>query len=125
MFKLMIIAGIGGFIGTCGRYLVGKLAHYLFASPFPYGTFAVNIIGCFIIGIFFGLAEKTHLISTNMNIFLITGFCGGFTTFSSFGDDMFLLIQNKQWMYFCTYLILSIVIGLIMVWLGRSVIKPA
>ena len=109
MFKAMLIAGAGGFIGTCLRYLVGKLAHYMFTSPFPWGTFAVNIIGSFVIGIFFGMAEKTHLISANMKVFLITGFCGGFTTFSSFADDMFLLMQNKHWGYFSTYLILSIV----------------
>lgn len=124
MFKAMLIAGAGGFLGTCGRYLVGKLAHYIFSSPFPYGTFAVNIIGCFVIGLFFGLAEKTHLISSNMNIFLITGFCGGFTTFSSFSDDMYLLIQNKHWGYFSLYLGLSIVLGIILVWVGRNLIKP-
>lgn len=72
MFKAMLIAGAGSFIGTCLRFLVGKLAHYMTASPFPWGTFAVNIIGSFVIGIFFGMAEKTHLISTQMNIFLIT-----------------------------------------------------
>ena len=59
MFKAMLIAGAGGFIGTCLRYLVGKLAHYVFSSPFPWGTFAVNIIGSFVIGIFFGMAEKS------------------------------------------------------------------
>ena len=48
MFKAMLIAGAGGFIGTCLRYLVGKLAHYVFSSPFPWGTFAVNIIGSFV-----------------------------------------------------------------------------
>lgn len=125
MFKAMLIAGAGGFLGTCGRYLVGKLAHHLFSSPFPYGTFAVNIIGCFIIGLFFGLAEKTNLISSNMNVFLITGFCGGFTTFSSFSDDMYLLMQNKHWGYFAVYLGLSIILGILLVWVGRSLIKPA
>ncbi|KIO43071.1 MULTISPECIES: fluoride efflux transporter CrcB [Sanguibacteroides] len=125
MFKAMIIAGIGGFIGTCLRFLVGKLCHFVTTSPFPWGTFAVNIIGSFVIGIFFGLAEKNHLISTNMNVFLITGFCGGFTTFSSFADDMFLLIQNRHWLYFSLYLGLSIILGIILVWLGRSLIKAA
>ena len=116
MFKAMLIAGAGGFIGTCLRYLVGKLAHYITASSFPWGTFAVNIVGSL---------EKAHLISANMNVFLITGFCGGFTTFSSFADDMFLLMQNKHWGYFSAYLVLSVVLGIVLVWLGRSLVKPA
>lgn len=94
-------------------------------ADYTWGTFAVNIIGSFVIGIFFGMAEKAHLISANMNVFLITGFCGGFTTFSSFADDMFLLMQNKHWGYFSAYLVLSIVLGIVLVWLGRSVVKPA
>lgn len=124
MIKAMFIAGLGGFLGTCLRFLVGKLAHHLCASPFPWGTFAVNLIGSFIIGIFFGLAEKSHLISTQMNVFLITGFCGGFTTFSSFSDDLFLLLQQKHWSYLSIYLIGSLAAGIVLVWLGRSLIKP-
>lgn len=123
MFKAMLIAGLGGFLGTCLRYLVGKLSHFICSSPFPWGTLAVNLIGSFIIGIFFGLAEKSHLISSQMNVFLITGFCGGFTTFSSFSDDMFLLLQNRHWGYFTVYFLGSIVFGLLLVWLGRSLIK--
>ncbi len=123
MIKAMLIAGAGGFLGTCGRFLVGKLMHWMFASPFPYGTFAVNIIGCFLIGLFCGWAEKTNLISPQMNVFLITGFCGGFTTFSSFSNDMYLLMQNKQWIYFILYLGLSIVLGILMVIIGRSLVK--
>ena len=125
MFKAMLIAGAGGFIGTCLRYLVGKLARYITASSFPWGTFAVNIVGSLVIGILFGMVEKAHLISANMNVFLITGFCGGFTTFSSFADDMFLLMQNKHWGYFSAYLVLSVVLGIVLVWLGRSLVKPA
>lgn len=123
MIKAMLIAGAGGFLGTCGRFLVSKLMHWMFASPFPYGTFAVNVIGCFLIGLFCGWAEKTHLISPQMNVFLITGFCGGFTTFSSFSNDMYLLMQNKQWIYFILYLGLSIVLGILMVIVGRSLVK--
>ena len=123
MFKAVIIAGLGGFIGTCLRFLTGKLAHVITVSAFPWGTFAVNIIGSFVIGIFFGLAEKTHVISPSMNVFLITGFCGGFTTFSSFADDMYLLLQQKHWLYFGLYVGLSFILGLVLVWLGRSLIK--
>lgn len=123
MYKAMLIAGLGGFIGTCGRFLVGKLARHLFSSPFPYGTFAVNVIGCLVIGILFGLAERTQLITPRMNALLITGFCGGFTTFSSFADDMFLLLQNKHWGYFALYLGASIALGILMVCLGRWLVK--
>lgn len=125
MFKAMIIAGLGGFIGTCLRYLVGKFCTFACVSHFPWGTFVVNVVGCFLIGIFFGLAEKMHVLSPSMNVFLITGFCGGFTTFSSFSDDIYLLIQNRHWTAFGLYLGLSIVLGIIMVWIGRGLIKTA
>ena len=123
MLKAMIIAGLGGFVGTCLRFLTGKLCHLLFVSAFPWGTFAVNMIGSFVIGIFFGMAEKTQMISPQMNVFLITGFCGGFTTFSSLADDMYLLLQQKQWLNFGLYAGLSFALGLLLVWLGRSVVK--
>lgn len=125
MIKAMLIAGCGGFIGTCLRFLAGKFFHFVSHSGFPWGTFAVNIVGSFLIGIFFGLAEKTHLISPQMNVFLITGFCGGFTTFSSFADDMYLMVQSKNWLYFLVYVGFSFLLGLVLVWLGRSIVRPA
>lgn len=123
MFRAMLIAGLGGFVGTCLRFLTGKIFHFAGAAAFPWGTFTVNLVGSFIIGIFFGLAEKTHLISPSMNVFLITGFCGGFTTFSSLADDMYLLLQHKQWLNFGLYVGLSFALGLLLVWLGRSIVK--
>ena len=121
----MIIAGLGGFIGTCLRFLTGKLCHAITASAFPWGTFTVNIIGSFVIGIFFGLAEKHNVISPSMNVLLITGFCGGFTTFSSFADDMYLMLQQRHWMSLGLYVGLSFLLGLAMVWLGRSLVKAS
>jgi CrcB protein len=121
----MIIAGCGGFIGTCLRFLTGKLAQHLCHTPFPWGTFTVNIVGSFIIGILFGMAEKTHLISPSMNVLLITGFCGGFTTFSSFADDMYLLLQQKHWLFFTLYVGLSFLLGLALVWAGRTLVRPS
>lgn len=127
MIKSMLIAGIGGFIGTCGRYLVGKVSsHWLdhtWAQPFPLGTFLVNIIGCFIIGMLFGMAEKYHFITPNMSILLITGFCGGFTTFSSMSDDMYLLVQGRHMLLFVLYLVLTLVLGFLLVWAGRAIFK--
>ncbi len=123
MFKAMLLAGFGGFIGTCLRFLTGRIAHLLTASAFPWGTFAVNIVGSFLIGIFFGLAEKNNVISPSMNVFLITGFCGGFTTFSSFADDMYLLLGQKHWLWFGLYVGASLLLGLLLVWAGRSLVK--
>lgn len=71
MIKAMILAGCGGFVGTCGRYLVGKWASGMFHGSFPMGTFLVNIIGCFIIGLFFGLLEKAHVMSASENVLFI------------------------------------------------------
>lgn len=100
MIKAMLLAGCGGFVGTCGRYLVGKWCAGMWHGSFPMGTFLVNIIGCFIIGLFFGLLEKAHVMTPGENVLLITGFCGGFTTFSSFADDMWVLGSKGDWTTF-------------------------
>ena len=125
MFKAMIIAGLGGFLGTSLRFLTGKLCHLLGVSTFPLGTFVVNIVGSFIIGILFGLVEKTNLISPTMNVLLITGFCGGFTTFSTFADDIYLLISQKHWLTMGVYFSLSVILGVLLVMAGRMLIKSA
>lgn len=67
----------------------------MFHGSFPMGTFLVNIIGCFIIGLFFGLLEKANVMTSGENALLITGFCGGFTTFSSFADDIWVLGKRE------------------------------
>ncbi|MBP3420613.1 MAG: fluoride efflux transporter CrcB [Marinifilaceae bacterium] len=118
----MLIAGSGGFIGTCLRFLVGKLCTNYIQGSFPWGTFLVNLVGSFIIGVLFGLVEKSQLISTNMNILLITGFCGGFTTFSSLSHDMLTLLQNRNWTIFILYTALTFIGGLLLVWAGRGMI---
>lgn len=119
----MLIAGIGGFVGTCFRFLTGKLCSLATDSPFPYGTLTVNLAGSLLIGILFGLAERNNLLSPQMSALLITGFCGGFTTFSTFADDMFLLMQQRHMLSFWLYTAGSIVLGLLLVWAGRSLVK--
>lgn len=123
MMKMMLLAGVGGFVGTCLRYLTGRLCHLWTLGGFPLGTFVVNVVGCFVIGALLGLAERENMLSPTMNVMLVTGFCGGFTTFSSFADDIFLLMQQRHWGIFILYTGLSLVLGIIMVWLGRAVVK--
>ena len=113
----MLIAGLGGFAGTCGRYLTGIAGKKLFGDKYPAGTFAVNVLGCFIIGIFSGIFAR-HEMSSLVSALLISGFCGGFTTFSSFSHDSFAMIQKGEWLKFICYVVPSVVLGLLMVWLG-------
>lgn len=122
MIKMMFLAGAGGFVGTCLRFLTGRLCVALGATLFPWATFVVNVVGCFVIGVLFGLAERTSLITSAMNALLITGFCGGFTTFSSFSHDMLSLVEQRNYLYLALYAVLSLVLGLAMVWAGREVI---
>lgn len=122
MFKMMLLAGAGGFVGTCVRFLVGKWSSAIFHGAFPLGTFLVNIIGCFIIGLLFGLLEKVHVM-TPADVILITGFCGGFTTFSAFANDMWILGTKGDWTTFILYLLLSVVVGILLVWAGRAIIR--
>lgn len=123
MIKAMLIAGLGGFMGTCLRYLTGRLCHLWELGGFPLGTFVVNIVGSFIIGALLGLAERNNFITPTMNVLMVTGFCGGFTTFSSFADDIFLLMQQRNWTIFAIYTSLSIILGVFFVWIGRSAVK--
>ena len=119
----MLLAGAGGFVGTCGRYLIGRWMAVTFHGVFPLGTFIVNVLGCFVIGLCFGLIEKANLLSANESLLLVTGFCGGFTTFSTFANDIFTLGNRGEWLTSILYLVASLVCGLLLVWLGRVLIR--
>lgn len=121
MFESMIIAGIGGFFGTCGRYLTGIAAKKLFGTHYPYGTFVVNVTGCFIIGILFGLCGHNDM-NPMVKALLVTGFCGGYTTFSSFSHDTYVMIRKGEWLKAILYVCSSVILGLLMVWLGMECI---
>ena len=122
----MLIAGCGGFVGTCLRYLTGKWCEHLSqGSGFPWGTFVVNVVGSFVIGVLFGLVERGGVISPRMNLLLITGLCGGFTTFSSLSHDMLTLLDGRHFWSFGAYAVGSFALGLACVWLGRLIIKGA
>ena len=123
MIKMMLIAGLGGFVGTCGRFLVGKWCAGLFHGPFPMGTFLINIIGCFLIGLFLGFLEKNHVMTAEENVLLITGVCGGFTTFSTFATDRWLLGNKGDWPLAALYLAASVILGVLLVWGGRAIVR--
>lgn len=123
MFKSLFIAGLGGFIGTALRFLISRYIQFSYDSVFPWGTFIVNILGSLLIGVFFGFSEKGNIMSPEWRIFFTIGICGGFTTFSSFSNDAFILLQNKEWLRFAVYPTLSFFLGLSAVFIGRALIK--
>lgn len=123
MLKNVLIIGMGGFIGTISRYLGSVYVDKWIAISFPMGTFIVNILGCFLVGLFYGIFETSELMTTEWRLFLTIGFCGGFTTFSAFAFDNFLMAKDEQFLYMSLYTIGSVTLGLLMVYLGQLLIK--
>ncbi len=115
--KSLLLVFFGGGLGSVLRYLVGKWSKSI-ESTIPYGTFLVNIIGSIIIGIVLGYVAKTSNGSNNYALLLVTGFCGGFTTFSAFVYENHLFLKNGDYFSFLIYTIGSIVLGLFAVFLG-------
>jgi len=123
MNRTILLVGLGGFFGSSCRYLTALFLTKTFPSAFPYGTFAVNIIGCLLIGIFYGLSQYYNWFNANLTLLLATGFCGGFTTFSSFSYENLNLLQNGEYLTFGLYSIGSFVLGLLAVVVGLIFIK--
>jgi CrcB protein len=121
--KQVLLVGCGGALGSMARYLLGGMILHRFGNlKFPAGTFTVNIIGCLLIGIFAGLAEKRGLLSPDARVFLITGICGGFTTFSAFAHENVFLLRRAESAISLCYILASITLGLIAVWVGMKII---
>ncbi len=116
--KEILLVGFGGFIGSVARYLVSKLNITWQFLSIPMGTLTVNILGSLIIGFLVGISVKSELISNDLRLFLMVGFCGGFTTFSSFTNENFMLMQNGQFLTVFLYTTLSIVLGFLAVYFG-------
>ena len=123
MWKLMLMAGLGGFVGTCCRYLINRTFLVIWRAPFPLATFTINVIGCFLFGLIMAILSKNGMISSRLNALLITGFCGGFTTFSTFSFETFTLAGNGEISTSLFYVIASVVAGFLAVWLGMFIAR--
>lgn len=113
MIKFFFIA-LGGAVGASGRYAISL---FPLKSEFPFPTFITNILGAFLIGLIVGISEKRSL-PENLILFLKTGVCGGFTTFSTFSLESYQLLENKSYLTGGLYMIFSVLCCLLGVWLG-------
>lgn len=116
--KDLLLVGLGGFAGSVLRYKIGSIITAKTNTGFPYGTFCVNLVGAFLIGLLVSSALKTQ--QTAM-LLLVAGFCGGFTTFSTFALENLRLLQTGNWTTLLTYTLLSILGGICICWLGYLV----
>ena len=122
MIKDIILVGIGSGIGGICRYLI-SLAMNHGGYGFPWGTFTVNVAGCLLIGILWGVTSRFQSISPAFILFFMVGFCGGFTTFSTFSKEGLALLQTNNYTLFVLYTMGSVVLGILAVALGHLITK--
>jgi CrcB protein len=123
MIKTIILVGLGGAIGSILRYLSGWFASKYFQGSFPISTLVINILGSLLIGIFIGVLAKYYPENHPLKFLLIIGFCGGFTTFSSFAVENYNLFQNQQQLSAYIYIITSVVLTISAVGIGDYLTK--
>lgn len=118
MFRSLLLVGAGGAAGSMLRYAVSYAMNKYVQHPFPFGTFVINIVGSLLIGLLFGLASRNQWLQEGGMLLLATGFCGGFTTFSTFAMENVNLMQKGQSFMAITYMVLSVILGLVLCRLG-------
>lgn len=121
--KPILYIFLGGGIGSVCRYFAGLSITRQLTTAFPAGTFIVNITGCFLIGLLYGIANRHAWLTVEWRLFLITGICGGYTTFSTFSYESISLIRQGNYAYFFLYVVLSVVLGLLATVGGSALIR--
>ncbi len=123
MLKTLLLVGIGGGIGSVMRYLTAYVVGKFYDNPFPLATFSVNILGCLLIGILIGVFGKQLSPNDDLKYLFITGFCGGYTTFSTFSAENIQLIQSGNYVIPALYITSSVLFGILAVFLGMVMVK--
>lgn len=123
MHKFLLI-GIGGFLGSILRYITSGLVYRILGKTyFPYGTLVVNLLGCFLVGLLSGLSESRQIFNAEARMLIFVGFLGSFTTFATFGYEVFNLAREGEMLSFSSNLIYHFIFGIGSVWLGFSISK--
>ena len=122
MIKQFFLVFIGGGLGSVLRFIIGKWLNNT-QNGIPYGTFAANILGSFLIGLILGYAAKNNNLSESQTLLLATGFCGGFTTFSTFAYENHMLLKSGDFSSFAIYTIASFIVGFLAVFAGMYLVK--
>jgi CrcB protein len=123
MIKTLLLIGSGGFLGSISRFLTSRFLQNNFPSAFPLGTFVVNITGCLLIGIIYGFSERSSLLTPGWKMFLTVGFCGGFTTFSTFANENLVLLRDGNFFQFFIYTGFSVFLGIAATFFGVVITK--
>ena len=117
VFRNIVVVGAGSFIGGAARYLVSLMMKGV-GKGFPWATLTVNLAGCFLIGLLWGLFSRSASEGSNWALFMTVGLCGGFTTFSSFSKEALMMLQSGNILGFAAYFALSVIAGVALVALG-------
>jgi len=118
MIKAIFLVGSGGFLGSIARFITSRYIQNTIPSAFPFGTLVVNVSGCLLIGLIYGFSERSSLLTPDWKMFLATGFCGGFTTFSTFANENMALLRDGAFFLFSIYTIFSVILGIAAAFLG-------
>lgn len=123
IWRTLLLIGLGGGIGSIGRYLTALYVQKYYAGIFPLATLIINVSGSFLIGILFGCMERYQWTTPDLKFLFIIGFCGGYTTFSAFAMENVNLMQTNHTAVAFAYIGLSVMLGLAATWAGLSLVK--
>jgi CrcB protein len=119
----LLVVALGSAVGGCARYGVAGLVAKRWGSAFPWGTFVVNVTGCFVIGLFASFAAQRLALDPRWRLFVAVGLCGGYTTFSAFALETSKLVEGRDWLTAAANVVASVLAGLAAVWCGAALAK--
>lgn len=121
--KSLLLVFLGGGLGSAFRYLIARLMNP-YALTFPYATLVSNVLACFVLGVIVGMADGKQLIGSNARLFWAVGFCGGFSTFSTFSHETLNMLNTPHQFMSVLYVVLSVTLCLTAVFAGQWLMKP-